>query len=127
MLLALSAIWGSSYMFNEIALRDLEPAVLIEGRFVLGALTLLAVALATGAGPALRGLREHGRAIALVALVNGAMPFLLIAWGQQYVDSGLTGILVAASPLVTALLATLFVGAERPTGRRLVGILIGFG
>jgi drug/metabolite transporter (DMT)-like permease len=127
MLLALGAIWGASYLFIEIALRDLEPAALIEGRFLFGLAFLVpAVALAAGRGAALAGLRAAPWRLALVALGNAVAPFLLIAWGQQSIDSGLAGILLASSPLFTALVASAYHREERATGLRLAGVLVGF-
>ena len=127
MLVALGAIWGASYLFNEIALDDLEPAPLIEGRF------LLALAFLVGVTAITRERRETLAALgtapwrfAVVAVLNAGLPFLLIAWGQQYVDSGLTGILIASSPIFTALLAIVYDPAERATGIRLAGLLVGF-
>ena len=62
----------------------------------------------------------------MVALGNAVAPFLLIAWGQQFIDSGLTGILLASSPLFTALVAFGYHREERATGLRLAGVLVGF-
>jgi drug/metabolite transporter (DMT)-like permease len=127
MLLVLGAIWGASYLFNEIALRDLEPAALIEGRFLFGlALLVPAVALAAGRATAVSGLRAAPWRLGVVALLNAVAPFLLIAWGQQSIDSGLTGILLASSPLFTALVAFGYHREERATGFRLAGVLVGF-
>jgi drug/metabolite transporter (DMT)-like permease len=127
MLLVLSGIWGGSYLLNEIALRDLEPAAVIFGRFLFGALALASwLLLSPERTRALAGLRDHAAGIAVVAVLNAALPFFLIAWGQQFVDSGLTGILVAASPLFTALVALRYARGERVTGLRLTGVCIGF-
>jgi drug/metabolite transporter (DMT)-like permease len=127
MLLVLGAIWGASYLFNEIALRDLEPAALIEGRFLFGLAFLVpTVALASGRGEALAALRAAPWRLAVVALLNAVAPFLLIAWGQQFIDSGLTGVLLASSPLFTALVASAYHREERATGLRLAGVLVGF-
>ena len=127
MLLSLGAIWGASYLLNEIALRELEPAALIEGRFAFGLLTLApVVALSVDRRELLAAVRTAGRALVVVALVNAVLPFFLIAWGQQWIDSGLTGILLASSPLFTALVALRFARDERVTGLRLVGVVLGF-
>jgi drug/metabolite transporter (DMT)-like permease len=127
MLLVLSGIWGGSYLLNEIALRDLEPAAVIFGRFLFGALALaLWLLLSPERSRTLAALRDHAAAIAVVAVLNAALPFFLIAWGQQFIDSGLTGILVAASPLFTALVALRYARGERVTGLRLTGVCTGF-
>ena len=127
MLLALGAIWGASYMLNEIALRDLEPAALIEGRFLFGVLALLPVlALARERGAVVAGLRRAALPLAAVALLNAVLPFFLIAWGQQWIDSGLAGVLLASSPLFTAVLALAYDRRERVRGLRLAGVVTGF-
>lgn len=127
MLLALGAIWGASYLFNEIALDDLEPAALIEGRFLFALVLLVPAVLLTGdLAPTVAGIRAAPVRLAVVALLNAAAPFFLIAWGQQSIDSGLAGVLLASSPLFTALAAWAYEHSERVSGARLVGVLVGF-
>ncbi|MEO8092037.1 MAG: DMT family transporter [bacterium] len=123
LLLALAAIWGASYMLIEIALRDLSPGVVAWGRIVLAALVLLAFA---GSSGALRGLGSRWPMLALLAAIQVAGPFLLIAAGQQAITSSLAGILVTTAPLFTALLAIWVDHEERSSGLRLVGLLLGF-
>ena len=124
MLLALAALWGSSFMFIEIALRDLAPSTLILLRMASGAVAL-AVWIAF-AGHGFGALRRYVRPLALLGLVNTAVPFFLITWGQQYIDSGLASIFNASAPLFTALFALGYDRSQRSTGMRLVGILVGF-
>ncbi len=124
MLLALAAIWGSSYMFIEIALRDLAPSTLILLRLASGGLALGVYVRLAGHGLAV--LRPYVASLALLGLVNTAVPFFLIAWGQQYIDSGLASIFNAAAPLFTALFALGYDRSQRATGLRLAGILLGF-
>jgi drug/metabolite transporter (DMT)-like permease len=128
LLLALSAIWGSSFMFIKVGLEDLEPSTLVAGRLVLAALTLVViVALRTPLGEACAQIRAHFGAFLFVALLNSVVPFWLLAWGETRIDSGLAALLQAGAPLFTALLAALFVRSERVEGYRLVGVVIGFG
>jgi len=124
MLVALAALWGSSFMFIEIALRDLAPSTLILLRMASGALTLAVWIVATGTSFA--GLRRYVWPLALLGLVNTAVPFFLIAWGQQYIDSGLASIFNASAPLFTALFALGYDRSQRSTGLRLAGIVVGF-
>ena len=124
MLLALAALWGSSFMFIEIALRDLAPSTLILLRMVSGAVTLAAYVALTGRS--FSGLRRYAAPLALLGAVNTAIPFFLIAWGQQYIDSGLASIFNASAPLFTALFALGYDRSQRSTGMRLVGIVVGF-
>jgi drug/metabolite transporter (DMT)-like permease len=128
LLLALSAIWGSSFMFIKVGLEDLEPSTLVAGRLVLAALTLVViVALRTPLGAAWAQIRAHFGAFLFVALLNSVVPFWLLAWGETRIDSGLAALLQAGAPLFTALLAALFVRSERVEGYRLAGVVIGFG
>jgi drug/metabolite transporter (DMT)-like permease len=128
MLFALGAIWGASFMLLKIALRDLEPTTVIFFRIASAAVTLaLAVAVLAGGRRALREIRERWRDFALLGLVNTAAPFLLITWGQQYIDTGVAAILNASAPIFTAVVALFFVHSERVTGARAIGIGIGFG
>lgn len=124
MLAALAAIWGSAFMFTRIALRDLEPATLIMLRMGSGALALAVYIKATGR--AFAALRPYVVPLALLGLVNTAVPFFFIAWGQQYIDSGLASIFNASAPLFTALFAIAYDHSQRATGLRLAGIVLGF-
>ncbi|HEX2825615.1 MAG TPA: EamA family transporter [Burkholderiales bacterium] len=124
LLLSLVAMWGSSFMFNKVALASVPPATVVAARLALGALTLLAIVHARGAR-----LPPWGRiwgAYALLGFVGNAFPFYLIAWGQQFVDSALAGILIAAMPLATLVLAHFVVQGERITLNRSAGFALGF-
>ena len=118
----LAALWGASYLFIELALRDLSPAAVVFLRTALAALVLLPIALRRDA---LRSLRGRYGAIALMALIQVAAPFVLIAAGQVWISSSLAGILVATAPIFTALLAFRYDRAERVRGLSMVGILLG--
>ena len=120
---AMSILWGIPYLFIKVAVDDgVPPAFVAWVRVVLAAAILLALARRAGSLPSLRG---HGRWLALYALLEIAIPFPLIAAGEQHVASSLAAIVIAAVPLIIALLAIRFDSAERATGRRLVGLLIG--
>jgi drug/metabolite transporter (DMT)-like permease len=122
-LLALGAIWGASYMFIAISLRDLSPGMVAFLRIALAAAVLLPVAAAQGA---LSGARRYAGWLVLVGAVQVAGPFILISAGEEEISSSLAGILVAAAPLWTAVLAIWVDHEERSQGLRLVGVLIGF-
>ena len=124
MLLVLAAIWGSSFMFIEIALRDLAPSTLILARMLSGAVALAVYVVL--AGHDLGAMRPYVWPLALLGAGNTAVPFFLIAWGQQYIDSGLASIFNASAPLFTALFAIGYDRSQRSTGMRLVGIVVGF-
>ena len=126
LLLVLTGLWGSSFLFIEIALRELEPTVVIVLRLLLAALVLVPVlALRFGTGGAYGRLREAWRPLLVLGAVNAAVPFTLIAWGQKHIDSGIAAIANASLPIFVALLAIRFRPSERVTGSRAVGIVSG--
>jgi drug/metabolite transporter (DMT)-like permease len=94
MLIGLALIWGASFMFIKVAVRELTPATLIMGRLGLAALTLaIIVPVALGGRQTLAELRENWRWLAVVALVNTAIPFWLLSWGETRIDSSLASII----------------------------------
>ena len=122
LLLVLAALWGSSYLFIKIGLDELSPAVIVCARTLLGSLALLPFALRRRGFAGLRPLL--GLAVALAA-IQVAGPFLLIAYGERRISSGLAGVLVAAAPIFTALMAPFLDRSERSTGPALMGIAVG--
>jgi drug/metabolite transporter (DMT)-like permease len=127
LLVALSLIWGSSFMFIKVAVRELDPSTLILGRLGLATVTLaLVVPALAGGRTVLADLRRHLRPLVVVGLLNTAVPFWLLSWGETRIDSGLASIIQASVPIFNALLAFGFFHDERVTGRRLAGVAIGF-
>src|SRR5689334_14688593 len=127
MLVALALIWGASFMFIKVAVRQLDPSTLIAGRIGLAALTLaLVVPARLGARRTLDELRVFALPLLVVGIVNTAAPFWLLSWGETRIDSGLASILQASVPIFNALIAYGFFHAERVSGRRLAGVGIGF-
>jgi drug/metabolite transporter (DMT)-like permease len=120
---AVSTLWGMPYLFIKVAVDDgVAPVVLAWVRVVLGACVLLGLAWRAGT---LRTLRGRWRWLAVFGVVEVAVPFPLIAAGEQHVASSLAAIIVAAAPLFVALLALRFDASERVTGGRLVGLVVG--
>ncbi|HET7568484.1 MAG TPA: DMT family transporter [Gaiellaceae bacterium] len=127
MLLALALIWGASFMFIKIADRELAPATLILGRLGSSALALAVVALvALGPARTAAEIRAAWRWLVVVGLVNTALPFWLLSWGETRIDSGLASIIQGAVPIFNALIAFGFFREMRVTGSRLAGLGIGF-
>ncbi len=119
----LAAVWGASYLFIKVALNDgLDPIFIVFSRLALGALVLVPIALHAGALSWVRG-REGP--VLVLAVVQIVIPFLLITYGEQYIASSLTGILVSAAPIWTALIAVRVDQEERPRGIALAGVLVG--
>src|SRR5438309_11473111 len=127
MLVLLALVWGSSFMFIKVADRTLEPSTLILGRLGLAALVLAVfVPLTAGARSTAAELRAHWRGLLVVGIVNTALPFWLLSWGETRIDSGLASIIQASVPIFNAVIAFGFFRDVRVTGARLVGVAIGF-
>src|SRR3954471_14551553 len=127
MLLGLAAIWGASFMFIKVAVREISPATLIAGRLGLAALTLaLLLPFTVGMRDTAQQLRASWRWLLVVALVNTAVPFWLLTWGETRIASGLASIIQGAVPIFNVLFALAFFREVRVTGLRLIGFALGF-
>ena len=125
LLLVLSILWGGSFFFNKILLLELQPFTVVLGRTGLAALVLLVIVYQSGQKmPA--NLATWG-AFCVMGLLNNILPFTLIVWGQQYIDSGLASILNATTPLFTIILAHFLTSEEHFTFGRIMGVLLGIG
>ena len=123
LLIVLGAIWGASYLFIKIGIRDLSPWMVAWARVAFAAVVLVPLPMRAGA---LRLARRSGLPWRfLLAAIQGAGPFVLISAAEQEISSGLAGILVASAPLFTALLAIPLDAEEQSRGLRLVGIGLG--
>ncbi len=122
---AVAVVWGVPYFFIKVAVdADVPPAFVAWSRIALGAALLLPLAVHRDA---LRGLGDRWRPIAAYAATEIAVPFTLIAIGEQHVSSSLTAILIASMPLMVAALSLRFAPEDRPRGLRLTGLFIGLG
>ncbi len=123
LLILLSAIWGSSFLFIKLGVETVPAASLTLARLALAAVLLAGVARMAGQAMP-RGLGIWGL-ITLAALTGNALPFTLIAWGEEGIDSGLAAILMAVMPLTTVLLAHVFTRDEKMTPRKALGVVLG--
>jgi len=123
MFITMGVIWGVPYLMIKVAVGDgaLTPAALVFLRTGVAAVLLLPVAAARGQ---LRPLLPRWRPLLAYTVAELAVPWLLLSNAERHITSSLAGLLLAAVPLVGALLATL-TGAERLGPRRLVGLLVG--
>jgi drug/metabolite transporter (DMT)-like permease len=115
-------IWGLPYLMIRVAVRDLTPATVVFGRCALGALLLLPIAIWRRSLSQLRG---HWPWLLAFTTIELTIPWYLLTSAEQHLTSSLTGLLVAAVPLVSVVLARLVGGVEPVTPRRLAGLLIG--
>ncbi|NDJ51751.1 MAG: DMT family transporter [Chloroflexi bacterium] len=121
----LSAIWGASFLAIKLVLRDLSPFTLVAVRLALGSIGLWIIMVMTKTQ--LPKDRSTLLLLALLGITNVTLPYLLIANGQQTIDSGVASILNSTTPLHALILAHFFLSDERITWNRLLGLMIGFG
>jgi drug/metabolite transporter (DMT)-like permease len=121
-LLVLSVLWGGTFLFAAVAVKEVPPFTLVFLRVSIAALALLIVLRARGI--AFPGDAPGWRAFFGMGLLNNAIPFSLIFLGQTEIAAGLASILNATTPLFTVLVLHLF-GTERATGTKIAGVLIG--
>ena len=123
-LLALSVIWGGSYLFMKIAVVSLPVLVIVFSRVALGALTLGAILLLTR--QTFPNRLEQWRAFLGMGLLNNAIPMSLIVFGTQSISAGLASIINALTPLFTILIASRLTSDETLTPNKIIGVITGF-
>ena len=120
----LGLIWGSSFLWIKIGVDEMDPATLVAYRVSLGALAmLLYVRIAGEKIP--RTVRELVPMAAL-GMVATALPFFLITWGEQYIDSGTAAVLNSLTPIFSLILAGAILRTESVTLVRVIGVVTGF-
>lgn len=123
MLVVLSVLWGGSFFFNGVAVRELPPLTIVLARVGIAALVLWAVlAVLRVRMPRVRGL---WLVFLGMGLLNNVVPFALFVWGQHHIASGLAAILNATTPLFTVVVAHLMTPDERLTPGKAAGVVVG--
>lgn len=122
-LLLLSLLWGGSFFFVGVAVKELPTLTIVTCRVGLAALILFAIMRARG----LKMPRSGSILLAFLAmgLLNNVIPFTLIVWGQGHIASALASIINATTPLFTVVVAHALTSDEKMTGARLAGVVLG--
>ncbi|HST06053.1 MAG TPA: DMT family transporter [Chloroflexia bacterium] len=122
-LLLLGAIWGASFMFIKVGGEEMQPFFLVEMRLSLAAIVLALVCLTKPGIFAL--MRANWRTMLVMGLLNCALPYTLITWGETHISSGMASIFNALTPLWVGALGFVWIWAERLSAGRLLGLLMG--
>ena len=123
LLLLLSAIWGASFLFIEMALVALSPASLVFFRVLIGAMTLGFVIIVTRR--ALPKQASFWLSTLVMGAINNVIPFTLIAYGQVTITGGMASIINANTAFFGVLVAAIFIVNEKLSAHRLIGVIIG--
>lgn len=120
----LGGIWGSSFLWIKIAVADIGPFLLVAIRLAFGIFSLLVAAFLTrSTWP------KESRiwlSLTFLGLINNAIPYLLISWGEKHIDSSMAAILNSTAPLFTMIIAHQFLNDDRMDKQRFGGLLLGF-
>ena len=125
LLLALGAIWGSSFLFIKIVVTEVSVLTFVAWRLVLTSVVLWLLLLFRR--ETIPRSRLVWASFAVMGLLGGLLPYALISWGEVHISSGLAALLQATMPLFTVVLAHFLSPDERMTPLRISGVIIGFG
>ena len=123
-MLSLVIMFGSAFLFTKLAIQEFPPTIVTAGRILIAAIVLLIFSIVRK--ESFKFLHKNWLLLIALAFFGDCLPFYLISWGQQSVDSSIAGILMAVMPLTTIVLAHFFVRGEPLTINRVVGFFLGF-
>lgn len=124
LLLLLSLIWGSSFTLIKVAIPAIPPFTMVAARVTIAAILLILIALAQGHALPCRG--SVWAALFVQGLLQSALPFTLISWGEAHIASGLAGVLNATPPMFVLAIAMMTgCGRQTITGRKIIGVALG--
>ena len=123
LLITLSILWGGSFFFIEILVKHLPPLTIVTCRVGLAAMALWIIILALKLP--LPKTRQHWISLLVIGIINNALPFCLITWGQTHISSGLASIFNAITPFFTVLVAGALLVDEKITKQKLIGVMVG--
>lgn len=121
--MSLVLFWGTSFMFTALAVDTIDPVSIVFFRVVIGSAVLTLALFARR--QRLPGSIQAWSIFLLMGFVGNLLPFFLIAWGQQTIDSGLAGMIMAIMPLMTMVLAHYFIDGEDLNRFKIIGFLLG--
>ncbi|MGL5251290.1 MAG: DMT family transporter [Enterovibrio sp.] len=122
LLIVIGLLWGSQFIFMQHAAQELAPILIATGRSLCGSITLALVCY-------FMRLNSQGtswRIYMLIALFDATIPFIMVAWGQQYVDSAIASVIMGCIPFITTIAAAFFLVQEKLSGKTLLSVLLGF-
>jgi drug/metabolite transporter (DMT)-like permease len=124
LIITLSIVWGGSFFFVGVAVKELPPLTIVLFRVALASMILLAIVYFKGERMP-SSLSIWGSLMVMGAL-NNLIPFCLIVWGQTHIESGLASILNATTPIFSIVLAHFFIREEKLTFNRIAGVVLGW-
>ncbi|PKG37178.1 DMT family transporter [Psychromonas sp. Urea-02u-13] len=121
-LLAIGLIWGSQFIFQEFALVSFSPIWIGATRATIGAITLILICRSIG----IKNSSRQWILFSVIGLLEAAIPFVLVPWGQQHLDSSIAAILMGTLPFYVLLLAPIFVKGVKINAANTISVIVGF-
>jgi drug/metabolite transporter (DMT)-like permease len=126
LLLGIGLIWGSQFFFVDLVIGSITPITLAASKALLGTVTLAVLYLFTGKKESSPLPSGTWKSFILIGLFEAVVPFVLIGWGQQYINSSTASILLGSVPIFTIIFVKIFVPSEKLTWHKWLSVLIGF-
>ena len=123
LIIGLGAVWGCSFLFNAILIREISPLWVSAGRVTIGAVICWLFFLGTRR-PLPTDWRIYAQLVVL-GVLNYAIPFALFPWSEEHLASGIVGVINGMTPMTTVIVSQLWPGGEKATWNKLVGVLVG--
>lgn len=124
LIIMLGAIWGCSFLFNAILIREISPLWVSAGRVSIGAIICWVFFLVTRR-KAPTDWRIYAQLLVL-GILNYAIPFALFPWSEEHLPSGIVGVINGMTPMTTVIVSQLWPGGEKATWNKVLGVVIGF-
>ncbi len=124
LIIALGAIWGCSFLFNAVLIREISPLWVSAGRVTIGAIICWVFFVATGRR-APTDWRIYAQLV-LLGVLNYAIPFALFPWSEEHLASGIVGVINGMTPMTTVIVSQFWPGGEKASWNKVVGVLVGF-
>ncbi|MFC3747715.1 DMT family transporter [Paenibacillus sp. GCM10012306] len=126
LLLGIGLIWGSQFFFVDLVISNITPIILAASKAVLGTITLAVLYLFTGKKERTPLPTGTWKSFILIGLFEAVVPFILIGWGQQYLNSSTASILLGSIPIFTIVFVKIFAPSEKVSWQKWLSVLIGF-
>lgn len=124
LIISLGAVWGCSFLFNAILIREISPLWVSAGRITIGAtICWIFFLVARRELPEDRGVYPQ---LLILGILNYAIPFALFPFAEQSVASSIVGVINGMTPMTTVIVSQLWRGGEKATWNKVVGVLVGF-
>ena len=123
LIIALGAIWGCSFLFNAILIREISPLWVSAGRVTIGAIICWVFFIATRR-KAPTDWHTYAQLVVL-GILNYAIPFALFPWAEEHLASGIVGVINGMTPMTTVIVSQLWPGGEKATWNKVAGVVIG--